>query len=274
MASTDAPVAVGVKDLATDVAAVRVAAAEAAATGRPLRVVHAFMWPLELPPGDDGEEREQAERIVVDAATQASEWHRGLVVTPEVVDGEVIEVLLRTAARASMLVIGSDDPDGPADPTASVSFQVAARAAGPVLCVRGSGTAGGPVVVGVDGSPDAAVGLATAVEEARRREAPLVVLHAEGAACAESHAASGLKVEHRRVEGPASQALIEASLDAQLVVVGAQGDRPTPLGPVTQAVLRHADCPVLVARQRHVPAPARRIASARRPASRLGPALA
>lgn len=273
MASKDAPVAVGVKDLATDVAAVRVAAAEAAATSRPLHVVHVFMWPLELPPGDDGEERENAERIVADAAAQAREWHRGLVVTPEVVDGEVIEVLLRTAARASMLVIGSDDPEGPADPTASVSFQVAARAAGPVLCVRGSGTVGGPVVVGVDGSPDAAVGLATAAEEARRREAPLVVLHAEGAACAESHAVSGLKVEHRRVEGPAGQALIEASLDAQLVVVGAQGDRPTPLGPVTQAVLRHADCPVLVARKRHVPAPAR-IASARRPASRLGPALA
>jgi nucleotide-binding universal stress UspA family protein len=273
MAGTEAPVAVGVKDLATDAAAVRVAAAEAAATGRPLHVVHAFMWPLELPPGDDGEEREQAERIVADAAARAREWHPGLAVTPEVVDGDMIEVLLRTAARASMLVFGSDDPDGPADPTASVSFQLAARAAGPVLCVRGSGTAGGPVVVGVDGSADAAVGLATATDEARRRDVPLVVLHAEGAACAETHDAGDLRVEHQRVEGPAGEALIKASAGAQLVVVGAQGDRPTPLGPVTQAVLRHADCPVLVARKRHVPASAR-IAAGRRPASRLGPSRA
>lgn len=272
MASTDTPVAVGVKDLVTDAAAVRMAASEAAATGRALHVVHAFMWPLELPPGGSGEEREHAERIVADAAAQARDWHRGLVVVPEVVDGETIEVLLRTAARASMLVLGSDDPDGPADPGDSVSFQVAARAAGPVLCARGSDTASGPVVVGVDGSPDAAVGLATAVEEARRRDAALVVLHAEGAACAETLTASDLKVEHRRVEGPAGQALIAASGGAQLVVVGAQGDRPTPLGPVTQAVLRHADCPVLVARKRHVPAQAR--ISGRRAAVRLGPALA
>ncbi|MFD0743929.1 universal stress protein [Phytohabitans flavus] len=268
MAGTQAPIAVGVKDLVTDLAAVRMAAAEAAATGRPLHVVRAFTWPLELPPGGDGEEREQAERIVADAAAQAREWHRDLVVAPEVIDGDTIEVLLRAAARASMLVIGSDDPEGPADPTASVSFQVSARAAGPVLCVRGTGTPDGPVVVGVDGSPDAQVGLATAVEEARRREAPLVVLHAEGAACAETHAAADLTVEHRQVEGPAGRALIAASADAQLVVVGAQGDRPTPLGPVTQAVLRRADCPVLVARRRHAAAQAL-IAAPHRPA-RLG----
>jgi nucleotide-binding universal stress UspA family protein len=273
MAGTEAPVAVGVKDLMTDTPAVVLAAAEAAATGRSLHVVYAFVWPLELPPGGCGEEREQAERIVSDAAAQARERHRGLEVTPEVVDGDPIEVLLRTAARASMLVLGSDDPTGPADPTASVSFQVAARAAGPVLCARGTGVAGGPVVVGMDGSADAVMGLAAAVEEARRRGAALVVLHAEGTACAESLAAGDLKVEHRRVDGPADQALITASRDAQLVVVGAQGDRPTPLGPVTQAVLRHADCPVLVARKRHMPAQSRIASSARR-AVRLGPALA
>jgi len=67
------------------------------------------------------------------------------------------------------------------------------------------------------------------------------------------------------VAGPAGKALVAASAEAQLVVVGAQGDRPTPLGPVTQAVLRHSHCPVLVARQRHVPAPAR-ITAARQPA--------
>jgi nucleotide-binding universal stress UspA family protein len=272
MATIETPVAVGVKDLSTDAAAVRMAAAEAAATGRRLHIVHAFMWPLELAPGGCGEEREQAERIVADAAAQARERHRDLVVESEVVDGDTIEVLLRTAARASMLFLGNDDPHGPSDPTASVSFQVAARAAGPVLCARGSGTASGPVVVGMDGSPDASVGLAAAVVEARRRNAGLVVLHAEGARCTETVTAGDVPVEHRRVEGPAGQALIAASAEAQLVVVGAQGDRPTPLGPVTQAVLRHADCPVLVARRRHVPAQAR--ISARRLAARLGPALA
>ncbi|BCB91708.1 universal stress protein [Phytohabitans suffuscus] len=277
MADTEAPVAVGVKDLETDGAALRMAADEAAATGHPLHVVHAFVWPLELAPGDDGEEREQAERTVADAAALAREWHRDLAVLPEVVDGDMIEVLLRTAARSSMLVIGDDgDPAQPADPSASAAFQVAARAAGPVLRVRGPGTGGGPVVVGVDGSPDAAVGLTIAVEEARRRAARLVVLHAEGTDCADSHAAGDLAVEHRKVEGPAGKALVAAAAGAQLVVVGARGDRPTPLGPVTQTVLRHADCPVLVARQRYQPAQSRiaaaqaRIAAGRRPAPRLG----
>ncbi|GAA4707885.1 universal stress protein [Phytohabitans rumicis] len=251
----EAPVAVGVKDLAEDAGAVRLAARTAALTGRPLRIVHAFVWPLELPPGSTGEEREHAERTVEEAAAWAEAEHPDLDISAEVVDGDPTQILLRTASKSALLVLRAHDPARSGDQTDAVSFQVAARAAGPVLCVRGDDRTG-PVVVGVDGSADAAVGLETAVEEARRRQTGLVVLHAQGAPCTERLGDLGsLPVEHREVDGPADQALIEASADAQLVVVGAQGLRQTLLGPVTQAVLRHAECPVLVSRTRHVPGP-------------------
>lgn len=254
MQTGDAPVAVGVKDLAEDEDAVRQAARAAALTGRPLHIIHAFVWPLELPPGSTGEEREQAERTVEEAAARAEAQHPGLEVSAEVVDGDPTQVLLRAASTSTLLVLRGHDPSRPGDPTESVSFQVVARSAGPVLCVRGEDQPG-PVVVGVDGSADAAVALETAVEEARRRRTGLVVLHAQGVPCTERLGdQAGVPVEHRRVDGPADQALLAASVGAQLLVVGAQGARQTLLGPVTQSVLRHAGCPVLVSRTRHVPA--------------------
>jgi Universal stress protein family len=145
-------------------------------------------------------------------------------------------------------VLGGQGLTRPSDPAVSVSVQVAARAAGAVLFARGEERPG-PVVVGVDGSVDAVVGLRVAVEEARRRRTGLVVVHAQGAPCTEGKVdEAGVPVEHRTVAGPADETLVDVSGDAQLVVVGARGERPTLLGPVTLAVLRHADSPVLVVR--------------------------
>jgi nucleotide-binding universal stress UspA family protein len=244
----NAPVVVGVKDMANDFDTVRLAVREAASTGSPLHVVHAFVWELFLS-SEYGDDRELAHQMVGEAVALAHGAHPSLTVTSEVVDGDPIRVLLRAATDAALLVLGGQGlARHGTDPALSVSIQVAARAAQPVLFACGDERPG-PVVVGVDGSADAAVGLDAAYDEARRRRTGVVVVHAEGAPCAEPAPPSVL-AEHRLVDLPAEEALIAESSGAQLVVVGAQGDRPTLLGPVTQAVLRHAHCPVLVARVR------------------------
>ncbi|BCB89413.1 universal stress protein [Phytohabitans suffuscus] len=238
-------VLVGVKDLALDASAVRAGAREAAAVGGRLDLVHAYVWPLF--PSADGEEGERSEDLVESAAAYARTVEPGLVVSARVVDGAPIPVLVRDASRAALVVLGGYGLVVPGvDPAASVSIQVAARASAPVMFVRDEERAG-PVVVGMDGSPDAAAALRLAVLAARRRRTGVVVLHAAGARCASEGDAARLAA-HQVVDGPADEALIRASRIASLLVVGAQGNRPTLLGPVTQAVLRHAASPVLVAR--------------------------
>ncbi|MCW6008948.1 universal stress protein [Micromonospora sp. CPCC 205371] len=246
MIAENAPVVAGVKDMATDSDTVRLAAREATSIGSPLHIVHAFVWELFLS-NEYGDDRELAHQMLGEAVALARGANPSLTVTSELVDGDPIRVLLRAATDAALLVLGGQGlARHGTDPTLSVSIQVAARACQPVLFACGAERPG-PIVVGVDGSADAAVGLDAAYDEARRRRTGVVVVHAEGAPCAE-HPAPAVPAEHRVVDQPADEALIAESDGAQLVVVGAQGDRPTLLGPVTQAVLRHARCPVLVAR--------------------------
>lgn len=141
----------------------------------------------------------------------------------------------------------------------------------------------GAVVVGVDGSPWSGQALSYAAEEASRRSAPLVVVRAwtlttaprpkdcpvgfvpslleyEGAVrdAVEEQVAKTLGEDHglqlliRPVHGRAVPAVIEASKQASLVVLGARGSggfRGLLLGSVTEQVMRHAHSPVTVVRE-------------------------
>ena len=97
-----------------------------------------------------------------------------------------------------------------------------------------------PVVVGVDGSETALRAVSWATREARRRGAPLRIVHAapyaNGSAAGERHASSILTSAHtvatrvapdlpavtERRSGPMPQSLADACTGAQLLVVGSR----------------------------------------------------
>jgi nucleotide-binding universal stress UspA family protein len=283
------PVVVGVDGSPSALRAVRLAAREAAYRHLPLRVVHAFIWPLlRVPLGPspagppEGGLRHEAERIVEEAVRVARARGDGVAVSGEVCTGAAAAVLLEESRRASMVVLGHRGLGGFTGLlVGSIAVQVAAHAAGPVLVARGTASTHGPVVVGVDGSPTSDLAIDFAVAEAAFRGADLLAIHAwthpvatgpgdmqplvfdvdevaneEARVLAEAIAGRrerypDLKVEFQVLRGHAGHALVRASEDAQLVVVGARGRGGLTgllLGSVSQALLHHAGCPVAVVR--------------------------
>jgi nucleotide-binding universal stress UspA family protein len=140
------------------------------------------------------------------------------------------------------------------------------------------------IVVGVDGSPNSELALAWAMNEAAIRQAPLTVMvvhqavvswttghpvsypgeapetqHAEQAveamvekAASQMAAARPASVTVRAVNGFPAEQLIEASHDADMVVVGSRGREGFArllLGSVSTQVVHHASCPVVVVPQ-------------------------
>lgn len=144
----------------------------------------------------------------------------------------------------------------------------------------------GVIVVGVDGSNASSEALRWGAEEARLRSARLIAVHAwsfvppqpigdpgmlampagdlPGQLTAESDAARMaldgavaealgsehvIEVERRLVEGDAGDALVAASAEAELVVVGSHGRtglKAAILGSVSRHVVDHAACAVVV----------------------------
>lgn len=284
-----APVVVGVDGSAAALDAVRVAVREAEYRQRPLRVVHAFIWPLTgapLTPVPGAPVtaglRNQAEQYVTEAVEQARKIAPDLRITGVVVDGAPTPVLVEEARGAVLTVLGHRGLGGFAGLLlGSVTVQVAARAQSPVMVVRGEARADGPVVVGVDGSDLSTEAVAFAFEEADRRDASLVAVHAwlfptpvgpgdilplvydldaaegeEERTLAESIAGFAdrypqVPVRHRVVRGSPGRVLVEASKRAQLVVVGAHGRGAFGgllLGSVSHAVLHHGHSPLVIVR--------------------------
>jgi nucleotide-binding universal stress UspA family protein len=279
------PVVVGLDGSESSEEAVRWAAREAARRKAPLRVVQAV--DPTVPPhkyGDPGfgpdvhEIRLRGARAHLrKAARAASEEAPGVVVEQEVVDGFPAPQLVKESSAAQLVVIGDRGRGGVAGLLlGSVAVALAARGACPVAVVRGRGSAsGGPVVVGVDGSPISEAALAYAFEAADARSTDLVVVHAwrdllpdqvtllddaiEQQARAElSERLAGwcgkypdLRVRRVVVRDSPAKAILEESVTAQLVVLGSHGRGSVDallLGSVSNAVLHRADCPVVVVR--------------------------
>ncbi|GAB2920698.1 universal stress protein [Streptomyces heilongjiangensis] len=285
-------VVVGVDGSASGLAAVEVAAREARLRGAGLRVVHAFVWPAaHVPLGKsplgtpESGLRNMVDRLVVEAVERARTVAPEVEVGHVVVTGEPLTVLEAQSRAAELVVVGSRGMGGFVGlVVGSTAVHLAAHGRCPVLVVREQQHAGGPIVLGVDGSAAGRRAVDLAFAEAALRNARLVALHAwstwnapmpdpqdpsvpyanppgalaeeEERFLAEALAGRqerhpGVVVEHRVVRGGTREALIEASRSAQLLVVGARGRGGFAgllLGSVSQALLHHAHCPVLVVR--------------------------
>jgi nucleotide-binding universal stress UspA family protein len=242
--------------------------------------------PMAPPPFDWTEAtlREGAEALVNEAieAVRADD----VTVTGETLGGPAAYTLLEASHGADMMVVGHRGRGGfAALLLGSVASTVAAHAHCPVVVVRppaGQRPPAGLVLVGADGSPASGTAVAFAFEEADRRAAELGVLCAwrrlnpssgsdgqpagnDDSAAQEAAAAQWLRDwvqpwrdKHPQVavrwmltgERPAA-ALVEAAGEASLVVVGSRGHGGFTgllLGSVSQQVLNHAPCPVVVVR--------------------------
>lgn len=281
MAADAVVVGVDGSDEAMD--AVAWAAEEAALRHRPLRVVHAFLWPAYGAGGafmyDPAvtDLRDAADAVATAATEHAKKVAPELECTGEVVPGPAAPTLIRESDGAELLVVGSRGLGGFTGLlVGSVGVTVAAHAASPVVVVRprtsGQGAGAGRVVVGVDGSETAAHAVRFAFDQATRRRVGLAAVYGgEGdvpaadpdaaheagarlladalAECRERY--PDVDVAEHVMPGPPAQALVNAGEGALLVVVGSRGRggfRGLLLGSVSQALLHHAPGPVAIVR--------------------------
>ncbi|OZV73538.1 universal stress protein UspA [Micromonospora echinospora] len=286
---SDEEIVVGYDGSPDAAAALAWALEEAGRTGQPVRLAYVFEWLTVggwigpgIAPGawPDAAARQQVEQLVQQAVTDAATANPGLTVHGEVFDGPPALVLQERSAEAALLVLGSRGHGGFTGLlTGSTAVSVTAHAHCPVVVVRrDTPTATGKrVVVGVDGSETSLVALGFAVERAAGRNAPLHAVRAwaptqwraqgfdpdeaqatERASLEESlrqwrESFPDVPVTTEVLSGNAASTLVEASRDAQLVVIGTRGRgglRGALLGSVSQQVLQHAHCPVAVIRQR------------------------
>lgn len=199
-------------------------------------------------------------------------------------EGDPAWVLAEQSHHATQVVIGSRHlgPGRELFTSASIALPLASRADCPVVVLGEAEhiTTRPPYfVVGVDGSPHSAAAVDLAFEEASLRggavlralyvwHTPLLGVLDEQAALQEcrrllSEVVAGrtdarpeVELRHEVVKGHPVKTLVEASAHALGLVVGTRGHGGFSgmlLGSVSQGVLRHARCPVLL-----VPHPPRR----------------
>nr|WP_296071251.1 universal stress protein [uncultured Actinoplanes sp.] len=266
------PVVVGVTGTSSGLAAVRHAAREAVSRGCQLRVVHAFTWPSPLPPTaglDYDRARRAASRVIEEAVATAKRSTPRVRVTGQLVDGPADRVLVQLSRGAQVLVLGDDGlATAPWLPATSVLVQTVARAWCPVLVARGPRPPSGPVMVAVDGSACSVLALRLAAEEGRRRHAPVELVHvtrepgprAEPAAreilaSAVAAVPELAPAETRVLTGMPGPALVRASGQARLIVLGPRGTRDAGLlGSVAREVLHRAACPAVFVHGQAIPA--------------------
>lgn len=201
-------------------------------------------------------------------------------VRPHVLPGSPASVLVASARRADLLVLGSRGLGGiRGSLLGSVSQECAQLAPGPVVVVRDNLPAGAEhytrnrrIVVGIDGSEASRAALRWAGAEAQRAGVELEVVHAWGSPNArlgvvegedglrrlgqailddalEPLKESGCLYSQHLASGAADAVLVDRSSSADLLVVSSRGRGGLPallLGSVSQQCLIHAKCPVAV----------------------------
>jgi nucleotide-binding universal stress UspA family protein len=257
---------------------------EASRTGASVELVYADESPVLVPaarlvqyppPQRDGYHTEVINGTLERAVATAKKTQPLIDVTARTVRAHASTALIDLSREARLVVLGSSGHSAVAGLFGSVSTAVSAHAHCPVVVVRGEPAAGGPVVVGIDGSPSAEAVLTFAAEQAYARKATLRVIRAwppvtglweetpmvTNAVTDDERAPFDAQVAvvrdtfpelivqaEARVAHPAGE-LTHASAQAQLVVVGSRGHGAASgllLGSVSQHLLRHSACPIVV----------------------------
>ncbi|WP_055478615.1 universal stress protein [Sphaerimonospora mesophila] len=281
------PIVVATDGSPAATAAVEWAADDAARKRLPLRIVHVLdRLPYDIPrypiPDVYDHLSRSGGQILDEAERTARERWPDVEVTVEMAEGDPVHILRRQAEHALELVVGSRGLGGFTGMLlGSVSMHVAGQVEVPVVVVRpGAATVHSEIVAGFDGSPESEAALAYAFEEAVVRGGRLRVVHAwqmpvyvyapelaydmdETRQAHEDFVTDRLTAWRERYPGVDTvldavsahpvTALVEASAEADLLVVGSRGRgavRSLVLGSVSRAVLHHARCPVAVVRSK------------------------
>ncbi|MFD8496060.1 universal stress protein [Amycolatopsis sp. NPDC059657] len=279
---TGSPVVVGVDGSPEARWAAKWAARDAVLHGRPLRLVHAYLIPAQAYPHvhrpatafratmrrAGGVLLRETERAVL-AAEPAVEVETSLR------EGDTRVVLIDESRYAAAVVLGSRGLKGAGRLLlGSAGLAVAVHGHCPVVVVRADREDRGPVVVGVDGWPEAAAAVRFAFHEASSRGTGVTALRTwaglrpagRGGSAAEHErereslaeqvagiAAEfpGVPVDCVVVRGKPGKTLLEYGEHARLIVVGSRGHGGLAgllTGSTSQEVAADAQCPVAVVR--------------------------
>lgn len=285
--TTTRPVVVGVDGQPQADRALDWAIAEAQRVRAPLHLVHARMMPLRGPTVETSfsVHTTESHEILGAATDRVRALAPGAHVTTASAYGNAAVLLVDESRGATCLIVGARGRSALGSVLlGSTSLDVAAHAACPVVVVRElpQQLPDRPgVVVGSDGSELSEAAIAAGFAHADRLGVPLTVVHAwyldaEGTGLAAletdearlvvaqeedavaSEAVAGwsekypdVPVRQRNLRAHPVEALVDQSRGAELVVVGSRGRGGFTgllLGSVSQGVLHHAHCPVLVVR--------------------------
>lgn len=251
--------------------AVEWAAREAALRHEPLRVVHAYIWPLlRIPPifthvGPAGGLRAHANDVVSEATEAARAVASEVEVRTVIRTAFPADLLAAESKQAQFVVVGCRGLGSVGRLLAgSVTADLVVRARCPVAVIAHpppEPDSLAPVVVGVDGSPHSEAALEAAIDLATHWHTRLQIVHVAPALWPGQRAAvervvnpwldkhpdidAGVAI----VEGHAGGALVELSKTARAVVVGSHGSggfKGMLIGSVSQTVMHHGHCPVVV----------------------------